>query len=163
VKTYSRIVMFSNSAVDNKVFSKLMNSVFVLEHKQIILDVIEFSGQPQDYLLQSAQKTNGVYIVHQPSASSPNSCFPNREFPQYIMQVLTIGNSQREAFKMPYQSKTNFSGTCTCHNERIEFAWVCSICLGIYCQASRDRVQGKCRFCHEKYDPVNFNQKLLLE
>ncbi len=163
MKTYSRIVVFSNSLVDNKIFGKLMNSVFVLEHKQIVLDVIEFSGQPQDYLLQSAQKTNGVYVAHQSAASGPGACFPNREFPQYLMQVLTISSSLRDAFKMPFQSKTNFSGTCSCHNEKIEFAWVCSVCLGIYCQASRDRVQGKCRFCLEKYDAVDFNQKLLLE
>ena len=156
-------MVFSNSLVDNKVFGKLMNSVFVLEHKQIVLDVIEFSGQPQDYLLQSAQKTNGVYVAHQTGTSSSGACFPNREFPQYIMQVLTIGSSLRDVFKMPFQSKTNFSGTCSCHNDKIELAWVCSICLGIYCQAKRDQVKGRCVFCNEKYDPVDFNQKLLLE
>ena len=154
VKTTSRIIMFSKSLIDERLGTKLMNCIFVLEHKEIVLDVIEQSGEVQDNLLQSTQKTKGVYI---------NQPHPNKGFAQYMMQVLIIGRNMRDTYKMPYQSKTNFCGSCTCHNKKQDFAWVCSVCLGIYCQKTKERSQGVCAFCGEKYDIADFNQKLLVQ
>ena len=131
-----------------------MNCVFVLEHREIILDILVLSDTQQDYLQQAAQKTQGLYLPFKN---------PTRGLIQFVMQALSVSRPQREAFKMPHLTKTNFSGSCTCHNEKTDLAWVCSVCLSIYCKSSKDKVKGHCDFCGEKYDVCDFNQKLVVE
>jgi transcription initiation factor TFIIH subunit 3 len=149
VKSSSRICVFFNSEMDTHVFSKLMSCVFVLEHREIALDVLVLDEKAPDYLLQATQKTKGICLA------VPKL---DRGLIQYIMQALVISKSQRDSFKMPYLTKTNFSGSCTCHNAKTELAWVCSVCLGVYCQKGRQQCRGKCDFCGEKYDICDFNQ-----
>lgn len=151
-KTSSRIVLLLNSQVENSIFSRLMNCVFVLESKEIILDVLVLSEVGQDYLLQASQKTRGVYL---PLKN------PTRGAIQHILHAFVVGRAQRNSFKMPYLTKTNFSGSCSCHNEKTDLAWICSVCLAIYCQRGKERIAGVCRFCGEKYDVCDFNQKLI--
>lgn len=167
--------MIMNSVVEPTVFSKLMNCVFVLESREIILDVLDMMidrgepeaqpapGQPQaqkpvqpaniptkqDYLKQATQKTKGVYIPVK---------IPTKGMIQFVLQSLVMSKAQRDTFKMPYLTATSFSGSCNCHDENVELAFVCSACLAIYCQRGRKDNTGVCDFCHEKYDLVNFNQ-----
>lgn len=160
--------MVMNSIVEPGIFAKLMNCVFVLESREIILDVLDMiidredpEGQTnagskqaqtasqlskQDYLKQATQKTKGVYIPVK---------IPTKGLIQYVLQSLVMSKAQRDTYKMPYLTATRFSGTCNCHNQNVELAYVCSACLAIYCERGRS---GICDFCHEKYDLVNFNQ-----
>jgi Transcription factor Tfb4 len=162
-----------NSVVEPAVFSKLMNCVFVLESREIIFDVldlmidrkpIEITGKPpqssgaglgvnstgkQDYLQQATQKTRGVYLPVEN---------PTKAMIQLVLQTLVMSKSQRDTFKMPYLTATRFSGSCSCHDETVELAYVCSACLAIYCQRGRKENSGTCDFCKEKYDIINFNQ-----
>lgn len=126
-----------------------MSCVFVLEHREIVLDVLVLHDSAQDYLIQATQKTKGICLV------APHL---NRGLIQYVMHALVISKGQRDAFKMPYLTKTNFSGSCSCHNEKTELAWICSVCLAIYCQKGREHCKGRCDFCGEKYDICDFNQ-----
>lgn len=149
MRSSSRICVFFNSKVDQQVFGKLMNCVFVLEHREIVLDVLVHSDSSHDYLVQATQKTKGVCLV---------TAKLNKGLILYVMHALVISKSQRDAFKMPYLTKTNFSGSCTCHNEKTELGWVCSVCLAIYCQRGKERCKGSCEYCGEKYDICDFNQ-----
>lgn len=168
VRTSSRIVLIMNSVVEPSVFSKLMNCVFVLESRETILDVLdllidrkkpEVAHKPQlpvpqqtsrqDYLQQATQKTKGVYLPVE---------FPSKAMIQFVLQTLVMGKAQRETFKMPYLTATRFSGSCNCHNENVDLAYVCSACLAIYCSRGKKDNQGVCDFCKEKYDIINFNQ-----
>lgn len=153
IRTSSRILVLFNSRMENQIFAKLMNCVFVLEHREVILDVLVLSDISQDYLQQAAQKTKGIYLP---------SKYPTRGLIQYMLHALTINKANRDQFKMPHLTKTNFSGSCTCHGRRTDLAWVCSVCLAIYCRESKDRIKGMCTFCHEKYDISDFNQMLVI-
>lgn len=148
VRQTSRVLVLFNSLVEKEVFSRLMNCVFVLQHREIVLDVITLTAQDLDTLTQATHKTKGTLFPMQE---------PNRGLLQYVLHVLINSSGQRDLFKMPYLTKTNFSGSCTCHNNRLDLAWVCSACLGVYCVPEKNLVKGLCKFCGVRYDLIDFN------
>lgn len=128
VEFTGKILLIYNSEIPKSKFKELMSCVFVCQSRNFIIDALILNSKRHDFLLQATAKTKGLYFPCNK---------PTRGAMQYFMQVFNISADQRENFKMPYLTKTPYNASCECHNERVDLAWICSRCLGIYCQKGK--------------------------
>lgn len=150
----ARILLVFNSQIPTGKFKEMMSCIFVCQHKEYIIDVIILSSKTDPFLLQATKKTNGLCIPCNK---------PTMGMMQYFLEIFNLRIKDRDNFKMPNLTFTPFNASCECHNEQVDIAWTCSVCLGIYCQKGKENCKGICRFCGVRYDLVDFNQKLIVE
>jgi len=148
-----RILIFLNSEFKNDSFNQLMSCVFVCQQRNYIIDAVVLNKKTQNFLLQATIKTNGFYFP----------CNPDKGMIQAFLHVFNIRSDERRSFKMPNFTKTYSEASCRCHSKKIDLAWICSVCLAIYCEQEKQRTDGECRFCGSLYDLCDFNQDLLLD
>ena len=144
-----------NSELKNESFSQLMSCVFVCQHRGYIIDSINLNRSSQNFLKQASLKSDGFYF--QRSSLQDKSCLPDKGLMQLFLHVFNISREERRHFKMPNSTKNSSSASCSCHNLKVDLAWVCSVCLGIYCKRAKEETKGECRFCGSLYDLVDFN------
>ena len=151
-KMDSRIIMVHNSEMEKNIYGKLMNCIFVLDSRNIVLDVIDlYNKDPYEYLKQAALKQKGVHFNLSPADSGMF---------QYLCAGLLISNSERNSScKMPYKVEIEYKGSCSCHNAQVDVGYVCSVCLGVYCGESfkKHKDAGICVFCKERFDLLDYN------
>jgi transcription initiation factor TFIIH subunit 3 len=145
------MLLIFNSEIPKSKFKELMSCVFVCQSRNYILDALILNNKKHDYLLQATTKTKGLYFP---------CVLPTRGTIQYFMQVFNISVDQRDNFKMPYLTNTPYNASCECHNHKVDLAWICSKCLGIYCKTGKEHCNGICVFCGVRFDLVDFNSSL---
>ena len=149
-----KILIVFNSEVPNECFNQLMSCTFICQQRNWFIDCVTLNSKKHDYLLQASAKTKGLYFF------AKN---PTRGMMQYFMQVFNLKGSERTNFCMPYLTFTPFNSSCDCHNQKVDIAWICSRCLGVYCKKGKEACNGICQFCGVRFDLADFNQKLMIE
>lgn len=157
----NRIFLVYNSQIDPEKFNELMNLIFVCQHREIVIDAFILNSKKHQFLRQATNKTNGLFIYGNKSKSSQEPM--NRGILQYFLQGFLISGYERENFYMPQIISTEFSATCSCHNETINLGWICSVCFAIYCKREKEATKGICKFCKVRYDKEDFNIKVKVE
>jgi transcription initiation factor TFIIH subunit 3 len=71
-------------------------------------------------------------------------CRPQQEdsLLEYFMYLFLPSNRTRQVLRLPNQETVDFRAACFCHKKVVEQAYVCSVCLSIFCTYT-----SECRTC----------------
>lgn len=57
---------------------------------------------------------------------------------QYFLHHYLPSSKTRQYLRLPRQENVDFRAACFCHRRAVEMAYVCSVCLSIFCEASTE-------------------------
>ncbi|ORZ31218.1 TFIIH subunit Tfb4/p34 [Catenaria anguillulae PL171] len=117
------ILVISASPDSPSHYVPLMNAIFSAQKAEINLDACKLYGDSV-FLQQAAHLTHGVY-----------RCLPGPEgMIQHLLFTYLPPPELRSSLNLPAPTKVDFRAACFCHRRMTSDAFVCSVCLAIYCQ-----------------------------
>lgn len=131
-----RILILQTSHFPEREFTNVMNCVHVCKNRNIVIDAIYLGKDPDnpdkglDYLKQACKNTDGLYSTFNYLATNKDN---NKNFLQLFLHSYNLGIENRKHFKVPGLTKTNYTACCFCCQKNVDIAWICSVCLAIYC------------------------------
>ena len=132
----ARILVISVSDSQPSQYIPTMNAVFAASHLEIPIDTLSLFGN-DTFMQQASFITNGTFL----SATEP------RGFLQYLMMGFMADGEARNALVAPRHHSVDFRAACFCHRRVIDTGFVCSVCLGIFCQVPEN---AECLLCGNK-------------
>ncbi|GAQ85476.1 putative Transcription factor Tfb4 [Klebsormidium nitens] len=105
-----------------------MNAMFSAQKLQVPIDVCMIGGQDSAFLQQAAHLTGGLYQ----KPPRPEALL------QYLLMVPAMDLHSRQFLLAPRPAGVDFRASCFCHKKTIDLGFVCSVCLSIFCQFSRE-------------------------
>eukprot|EP00611_Tribonema_gayanum_P027229 TRINITY_DN6666_c0_g1_i1.p1 TRINITY_DN6666_c0_g1~~TRINITY_DN6666_c0_g1_i1.p1 ORF type:complete len:310 (+),score=26.77 TRINITY_DN6666_c0_g1_i1:73-930(+) len=105
-------------------YNAVMNCIFSAQKAQIPVDCL-CVGPDSVFMQQAADVTGGVYCHVQE--------------PNVLQQLLTLilpSQACRKYLRSKGQETVDFRAACFCHRRLIEIAYVCSVCLSVFCEFS---------------------------
>jgi len=126
-----RVLIIQNSVDCPMDYVKFMNCVFSAGKQRVVIDGITFAQMKQSIFLQQATYwTNG--ILFRPSQGAHKD--------GVIMQLLTQflpSPILRKHMPTTDKKSVDLKATCFCCQQHKEIAYVCPVCLAIYCKRTR--------------------------
>jgi transcription initiation factor TFIIH subunit 3 len=130
----SRVAIISASNDSSQYFSSqymnFMNAFFTAQKLDVVIDVCvanaDLKQGSTSILQQGCEITGGLYM------SIPNI----KAFLQYLLWTLLPDTKTREKLVLPQQKSLGFKAACFCHRSLVDIAYVCSVCLSIFCAFS---------------------------
>lgn len=141
----ARILVLSVSDSQPSQYIPTMNSVFAASHLEIPIDTLSLSGN-DTFLQQAAFITDGTFL----KASEPRGIL------QYLMMGLMPDGAARAALVAPRHHSVDFRAACFCHRRVVDTGYVCSVCLGIFCEVPPG---AACLLCGNKLKLGNYGAK----
>lgn len=139
-----RILVTSVSPDLTASYIPIMNSIFSAQKLKVVIDACQIYGPDSVFLQQAAHLTGGSYIcLDQQSALL-----------QYLIMCFLPPPEVRQIMAVPTQEKIDFRAVCFCHKNIVDIAFVCSVCLSIFCQPV-----PVCSTCRTKF-PIKTLQRL---
>ena len=132
----ARILVLSVSDSQPTQYISTMNAVFAASHLSIPIDTLSISGA-DTFMQQAAFITSGTFL----KATEPRGLL------QYLMMGLMPDGEARAALVSPRHHSVDFRAACFCHGRVVDTGFVCSVCLGIYCEVPPD---ATCLLCENK-------------
>ncbi|KAI1302334.1 General transcription factor IIH subunit 3 [Halotydeus destructor] len=132
----SRMAIISAST-DSSIFyasqyMNFMNAFFTAQKMGVAIDVCvaaigQANGQGGPSILQQGSEiTEGLYIA-----------IPNvTAFLEYLLWILLPDKDIRDKMVLPQQKSLGFKAACFCHRSLVDVAYVCSVCLSVFCSFS---------------------------
>ncbi|VDC01666.1 unnamed protein product [Peniophora sp. CBMAI 1063] len=139
-----RILILSVSPDLSASYIPVMNSIFSAQKMKVVIDVCKVLGPDTVFLQQVAHLTGGSYIY----LEHRNALL------QYLIMSFLPPPSMRQYIAVPKQDKVDFRAACFCHKTIVEIAFICSVCLSIFC-----RPTPICSTCKTKF-PIPSLQRL---
>ncbi|KDO30370.1 hypothetical protein SPRG_05081 [Saprolegnia parasitica CBS 223.65] len=105
-------------------YISIMNCIFSAQKKHVPIDACVLSDEPSSFLQQAAYLTGGIY-------------FKPRDVDglvQYFLTIWLADTSTRALLKLPSQGSVDFRAMCFCHKKTIATAFVCPVCLSLFCE-----------------------------
>ncbi|KAI0401496.1 TFIIH subunit Tfb4/p34 [Xylaria palmicola] len=121
---HARILVLSVSQSAASQYIPTMNAVFAASHARIPIDVLSLYSAPT-FLQQAAFITGGVFLS---AAANPRGLL------SYLMFGLLADVEARGSLVAPTQDAVDFRAACFCHRRVVDTAFVCSVCLSIFCE-----------------------------
>lgn len=159
--SHSRIVVFSigTDYIDSysSQYMKLINCFFAAQKINVLIDAcsinlcqeavpVSVSLEEQitpSVLQQGCDLTGGRYMrIHKVASIL-----------QYLFWCLTPSLTERQQYVLPPKYKIAPPAACFCHRKPLEFGFVCSVCLSIFCQ-----FMPFCSTCNSNLLKSNLNQ-----
>lgn len=141
----ARILVVSVSDSQPSQYIPTMNAVFAAAHLSIPIDTLSLSGA-DTFMQQAAFITSGTFL----KASEPRGIL------QYLMMGLMPDGEARAALVPPRHDSVDFRAACFCHGRVVDTAFVCSVCLGIFCDVPP---AATCLLCGNKLKLGNYGRK----
>ncbi|CAI4218112.1 unnamed protein product [Parascedosporium putredinis] len=132
----ARILVISVSDSQPSQYIPTMNAVFAASHLEIPIDTLSLFGN-DTFMQQASFITNGTFL----KATEP------RGFLQYLMMGFMADGEARTALISPRHHSVDFRAACFCHRRVIDTGFVCSVCLGIFCEIPAN---AECILCGNK-------------
>mmetsp|Transcript_20320 Transcript_20320/g.30035 ORF Transcript_20320/g.30035 Transcript_20320/m.30035 type:complete len:283 (+) Transcript_20320:14-862(+) len=117
----TRILMVRASRDQPESYNAIMNSIFSAQKAQVPLDCL-CVGPESIFMQQATDVTGGIY--HQTD---------ERNVLQVLLSQFLPSQSTRKFLKQKGQESVDFRAACFCHRKLIEIAFVCSVCLSLFC------------------------------
>uniref|UniRef100_UPI00358DDE2B general transcription factor IIH subunit 3 isoform X1 n=1 Tax=Myxine glutinosa TaxID=7769 RepID=UPI00358DDE2B len=118
-----RIVLLA--ACEEAQYMNLMNVAFTAEKQDVCVDVCAL-GSESSLLQQVSGLTGGLYLR-----------VPEQEsLLQYLQWVFLSEPDVRRRLLLPRPSRSDVRPACFCHRQLLDIAYVCSVCLSIFCTFS---------------------------
>ncbi|PKS10418.1 hypothetical protein jhhlp_002169 [Lomentospora prolificans] len=132
----ARILVVSVSDSQPSQYIPTMNAVFAASHLEIPIDTLSLFGN-DTFMQQASFITGGTFL----KATEP------RGFLQYLMMGFMADGEARNALVAPRHHTVDFRAACFCHRRVIDTGFVCSVCLGIFCEVPAN---AECILCGNK-------------
>ncbi|KAI0062864.1 transcription factor Tfb4 [Artomyces pyxidatus] len=139
-----RILILSVSPDLSSSYIPVMNSIFSAQKYKITIDVCKVFGADTVFLQQAAHLTGGSYIYLERRDA----------LLQYLIMSFLPPPAMRQVIAVPKQDKVDFRAACFCHKDIVDIAFVCSVCLSIFCSPV-----PVCSTCRTKF-PIKTLQRL---
>ena len=123
-KCTPRIIVFSVSPDLSEQYIAVMNCIFSAQKLKILIDACVLFEQDSSLLQQAAYITGGVYL--RPRAQK-------QALIQYLLSAFLPDAETRQYIKVPLLKSVDFRASCFCHKRSENIAYVCSVCLSIFC------------------------------
>ncbi|RYC54670.1 hypothetical protein CHU98_g11539 [Xylaria longipes] len=143
---HARILVLSVSQSEPAQYIPTMNAVFAASHARIPVDTLALYDAPT-FLQQAAFITGGIFLS---AAANPRGLL------SYLMFGFLADVDARNALVTPSMDSVDFRAACFCHRDVVDTAFVCSICLSIFCDVP-DRAE--CLTCGTKLALGNYGAK----
>ena len=78
--------------------------------------------------------TGGVYL-------KPHD---QRALTQLLLTHCLLSNRLRSVLVLPIQKNIDFRASCFCHQQPVEFAYMCSVCLALTCEVDASLTCATC-------------------
>ncbi|KAI0876489.1 TFIIH subunit Tfb4/p34 [Hypoxylon argillaceum] len=143
---HARILVVSVSQSSPAQYIPTMNAVFAASHARVPVDTLALYDAPT-FLQQAAFITGGVFLS---AAANPRGLL------SYLMLGFLGDVEARAALVVPAQHAVDFRAACFCHRDVVDAAFVCSICLSIFCGVPAN---AECQTCGTKLALGNYGAK----
>ncbi|EOR00885.1 hypothetical protein E3P89_02581 [Wallemia ichthyophaga] len=134
-----RILVITTSDDVPSHYVSLMNSIFAAQKAKILVDVCELYNSNTIFLQQAAHLTGGNYI----QVKYIDSLI------QYLIMAFLPNHALRHKLVQPRSDKVDFRAACFCHKRIVDMAYICSVCLSIFCHPPQ-----RCSTCDSPF-PVH--------
>lgn len=118
-------------------YNAIMNTIFSAQKFGIPVDALIFSEDDSSFLQQACLLTGGIYYKPKDQKDSLQLLFT------HYLPCLTA----RKMLRAPLQTNVDFKAACTCHNKPVDFTFMCSVCLSLFCPGA---MTEKCEICGTK-------------
>jgi transcription initiation factor TFIIH subunit 3 len=139
----SKILVAQISLDSPSSYNAIMNSIFSAQKFGIPVDAVVFSREDSSLLQQACLLTGGVYLKPHTSQGGDGGCL------QLLLTHCLPDIRSRKVLRAFVQTSVDFKASCTCHNKPVDFTFMCSVCLSLFCPVT---VTGsdKCEICGTK-------------
>ncbi|EEY57658.1 general transcription factor IIH subunit, putative [Phytophthora infestans T30-4] len=143
-----RILVIQKSPDVSEHYIAIMNGIFSAQKKSVAVDACILATEHSSFMQQAAYLTGGIYY-------KPND---HSGLLQYLISIYLPDPSMRKLLKLPSQDSVDFRAMCFCHREVISTAYVCPVCLSLFCEfrpicstcGIRSHIQPKKNGLHKK-------------
>jgi transcription initiation factor TFIIH subunit 3 len=139
--TQARVLLVQADPDAPESYNAIMNCIFSAQKAQVPVDCC-CVGANSMFLQQAADVTGGIYLHTQ----EPGIL-------QHLLTVFLPSQSCRRYLKQRRQETVDFRAACFCHRKIIEIAYVCSVCLSVFCEFS-----PVCATCGTRATPTRRRQ-----
>jgi transcription initiation factor TFIIH subunit 3 len=119
-----RILVLQKSVDVSEHYISAMNCIFSAQKKSVPVDACILSSEHSSFMQQAAYLTGGIYF-------KPNDA---NNLLQYLISIYLPDQNMRKILKLPTQESVDFRAMCFCHKKVISTAYVCPVCLSLFCQ-----------------------------
>ncbi|CAM9362003.1 unnamed protein product [Discosporangium mesarthrocarpum] len=105
-------------------YNSFMNCIFSAQKAGVLVDC-SVLGEHSTFLQQAAYLTGGTYLQCQEGGLA-----------QYLVTTFLPSQSCRKYLKLRKQQTVDFRAACFCHKKVVDIAFVCSVCLSVFCEFS---------------------------
>ncbi|KAK1945205.1 General transcription factor IIH subunit 3 [Phytophthora citrophthora] len=119
-----RILVVQKSPDVSEHYIAIMNGIFSAQKKNVAVDACILATEHSSFMQQAAYLTGGIYY-------KPND---HSGLLQYLISIYLPNPSMRKLLKLPSQDSVDFRAMCFCHREVISTAYVCPVCLSLFCE-----------------------------
>ncbi|CAN0208920.1 unnamed protein product [Ectocarpus fasciculatus] len=120
----ARALVLSGSPDVPETYNSVMNAIFSAQKAGVLVDCAVL-GESSTFLQQAAYLTGGLYLEHQGVGIA-----------QYMFATFLPSQSCRKYLKLRTQQSVDFRAACFCHKRVVDIAYVCSVCLSVFCEFS---------------------------
>ncbi|KAF0687160.1 Aste57867_21131 [Aphanomyces stellatus] len=121
-----RILVVDSSPDFAEQYISIMNCIFSAQKMQVPIDSCVVAAEPSAFLQQASYLTGGIYFKPKESQG----------LVQYFLSVWLADADTRQMLKLPTQASVDFRAMCFCHKQTISTAFVCPVCLSLFCEFS---------------------------
>eukprot|EP00903_Cladosiphon_okamuranus_P017624 g16234.t1 len=120
----ARALVLSGAPDVPETYNSVMNAIFSAQKAGILVDCAVL-GESSTFLQQAAYLTDGLYLEHKGVGIA-----------QYMFATFLPSQSCRKYLKLRKQRSVDFRAACFCHKRVVDIAYVCSVCLSVFCEFS---------------------------
>ncbi|ETW04901.1 hypothetical protein H310_04008 [Aphanomyces invadans] len=121
-----RILIVDSSPDFAEQYIAIMNCIFSAQKKRVPIDSCVLATEPSAFLQQASYLTGGLYF-------KPKE---RQGLVQYFLTIWLADTDTRQMLKLPTQASVDFRAMCFCHKQTISTAFVCPVCLSLFCEFS---------------------------
>ncbi|KAI2622588.1 transcription factor Tfb4 [Xylaria nigripes] len=145
---HGRILVLSVSQSEPSQYIPTMNTVFAASHARIPIDTLSlYDSSASTFLQQAAFITGGIFLS---ATENPRGLL------SYLMFGFLADVEARRSLVTPTQDTVDFRAACFCHRNVVDTAFVCSVCLSIFCSVPGN---SECLTCGTKLALGNYGSK----
>ena len=131
-----RILILSATPDASTQYVPMMNCIFSAQKQGIPIDVCKLFGEDTVFLRQACHLSGGHYT----RLGATDGLL------QALMTTYLPSRTIRPSLMFPAEEDVDFRAACFCHRRTVDVAYICSVCLSIYC-GPRD----SCLICHSHF------------
>jgi len=127
----ARLCVFQASPDVPAHYISVVNAVYSALRMSVPVDSCVVGAAPSVFLQQAAYLTQGLHVA--PDAAPAAAHWQN--LLQFLVTLLLPSRRAREAeLLLPLRRNVNLRAHCFCHRQHRSLAWLCYVCLSVWCR-----------------------------